>query len=366
MERLGLDTIIRALEHSGDGVLITDARMAPSGPRIVYVNRTYLQLTGYAEHELIGQTPRILQGPETDRAVLDNLRHNLEHALPFHGETVNYRRDGSPYWVEWDIAPVRDETGAVTHFISIQRDVSARKASERALASTMADLQDRNERLDQFASVVSHDLQDPLSAARGYLELTLMMAGDELGERRHYLETAIEGIDRAVAKVRDLLGHARGERQWARVDLGSVIASVLADLRMRLGETQADVVVADLPVVVGDPVLLGQIFQNLIGNALKYRQPGRVPRIRVFATLMDGDWRFTVEDNGRGIRHEDRQSVFERYNRGSTVHEERGHGIGLAVVKRAVEAHGGCIWLDSEPDAGTCVHFTLPVAPSAP
>lgn len=358
-----LDMVIKALEQSGDGILITDATLDAPGPRIVYVNRTYQRLTGYKAEELIGKSPRLLQGAETDRAVLDNLRYALAQGRPFHGEAVNYRKDGRPYWVEWDIAPVCDENGRLTHFISVQREVTARKAAEQALAEAMRRLQQKNEELDRFASVISHDLQDPLSAVRGFLELTLMQCGEALGPGRGYIETAIEGIDRMTAKVRDLLDQARGKEERTAVDLNAVVAAVQTDLRIRIRDTEADLTIGPLPTVAGNPLLLTQIFQNLLGNALKYRHPGRPPRITVDAAAdEDGLWRVVVADNGIGIRPEDREAVFERFNRGSATLSEHGHGIGLAVVKGAVEAHGGRLWLSSTPGEGTSFFFTLPKA----
>lgn len=122
--------LVQAVEQAFNAVLITDAEPAPAGPRIIYVNAAFCAMSGYSAAELVGQTPRILQGPLTDRDVLAELRRCLDEGRFFHGSTVNYRKDGSPYWIEWNISPIRDAAGTVTHFVSVQKSLSELVAAQ--------------------------------------------------------------------------------------------------------------------------------------------------------------------------------------------------------------------------------------------
>lgn len=128
-----------ALEHVGDSIVITDAQLDAPGPHIVYVNQAFCAMTGYAADEVLGCSPRILQGPKTDRAVLDRLRASLEAGEPFAGEAVNYRKDGTPFVLEWNIRPIRDASGTVTHWVSAQRDKTARRLVEEELMSVQVE-----------------------------------------------------------------------------------------------------------------------------------------------------------------------------------------------------------------------------------
>ncbi|MCW3147697.1 diguanylate cyclase [Stutzerimonas stutzeri] len=129
-DNLSLELLYQAVEQAFNAVLITDAQPAPLGPRILYANAAFRTLSGYSATELLGQTPRILQGPLTDREVLDELRQCLDEGRLFHGSTVNYRKDGEPYWVEWNISPIRDAQGTITHYVSVQRSFSELVAAQ--------------------------------------------------------------------------------------------------------------------------------------------------------------------------------------------------------------------------------------------
>ena len=126
-----------AVEHAKEAIMITDAELDFPGPRIVFVNPAYSRLTGYSAEESLGKTPRMLQGPKTDKAVLRRLRHNLDHGEMFEGEAINYRKDGTEYDLEWQIAPIRDADGKVTHYVAVQHDITQRKLATRELESTV-------------------------------------------------------------------------------------------------------------------------------------------------------------------------------------------------------------------------------------
>lgn len=363
MMRFDDSILIRALEQSGDGILITDAGLDAPGPRILWINRAYEGLTGYSAEDLVGQTPRILQGPATDRTVLDALVATLRTGKSFHGETVNYKKDGTPYWVEWDIAPVLGDDGTVEYFVSIQRDITRRKEAELALDRTMAALSDSNQRLRELGSILSHDLLDPIGTARGYADLLRSTHGASLDAKANrYLESVITGLDRMTAKIRGLAEQAaRQSLETEPLDPNLLLRNVLSDLQGAIDDAGATIDSAPLPLVQAHRPDLEAILQNLIANAVKYRHPDRRPRICIAPVAApDGFVAFSVSDNGRGIRTEDQERVFDRAQRGDHHPEVSGRGLGLSFVRKALHRAGGDIRLDSTFGEGTSFTVTLP------
>jgi signal transduction histidine kinase len=246
-------------------------------------------------------------------------------------------------------------------------DVTGARAQQRAieearreLAAANADLRRSNADLSNFAGAVSHDLVAPLTSVGGYLELI----GDEVdGRPKQWTEAA----SRAVTRMRDLIGSLLGYAQAgsapvrrATADLADLFEQVRTDLRPAAEAAGATVEAAGpLPVADGDPVLIRQLLQNLIGNAIKYRDPSRACRVTVAAGHGPAGWTVAVADNGLGIPSEQRQRVFEMFTRLGTG-TAGGHGIGLSTCWRIVERHGGDIRVDETPGGGTTVLFTLP------
>jgi signal transduction histidine kinase len=245
-------------------------------------------------------------------------------------------------------------------------DVTADRARQRALEAAHAELLRSNAELEQFAAVVSHDLASPMGVVYGYLELLGDHYTTELDERGHkWITSAMRAVRRMQALIESLLMYARagsGPCRREDTDLGEIVDQALMDLRDRLRESGATVRVSTPPAtLVCDPTLLRQLLQNLIGNAVKYRDPDRDCRVEVGARRVDGEWVVTVSDNGVGIPADHRRRVFEMFARvepGGQV----GHGVGLSTCERIVTRHGGRIWADTAPGGGTAISFTLPGA----
>jgi signal transduction histidine kinase len=257
--------------------------------------------------------------------------------------------------------------GAVAAMTDVTADRAQRAALERAhadLADTIAELQRSNTELEQFAGVVSHDLAAPLAVVGGYLELLddLYTAGDPQATK--WVGAAGRAVGRMQPLFEALLTCAQagnGPCKLERADLGEAAAQAVSDLCGAIEESGAAVVVAPgLPVVSGDPTLLRQLLQNLIGNAVKYRHPDRPVRVEVDARRDGDQWLVSVADNGRGIPAAYRRRVFEMFTRLDRT-AGAGHGIGLSTCQRIVERHGGQIWADGR-DGGTVISFTLPEA----
>jgi len=241
---------------------------------------------------------------------------------------------------------------------------------ERALAERSEELARSNRDLEQFAYVASHDLQEPLRKVAAFCQLLADRYGDKLDERgEQYVAFAVDGAKRMQALVNDLLAFSRVGRSrenWTRVELTACVETASANLERRILEAEGRVeVTTPLPGVEGDPSLLTSLFQNLIGNAVKFRS--EAPPVVSIAARRDGDhWALTVSDNGIGIEAEYAERVFTIFQRLHTRERYEGTGIGLALCRRIVEFHGGSIEVDTDTAAGTTIRFSLPAAPEAP
>ncbi|GAA4960616.1 ATP-binding protein [Kineococcus glutinatus] len=231
------------------------------------------------------------------------------------------------------------------------------------LAERSAELERSNAELAQFAGVASHDLNSPLTVIAGYVEMLGEVYGEALGEQgRDWVATALKGTTRMKELIEALLaysgaGSARCRRE--RTDLRTVFDQAVLDLQAAIGAAGAQVRATSLPVLHGDPVLLRQLLQNLIANAVKYRSPQRPCQVGVSATPGADGWAVAVADNGIGIPPEQREAVFAMFAQVDPT-ARSGHGIGLATCQRIVERHGGRIWVEETPGGGTTVRFTLP------
>ncbi|QLG28209.1 PAS domain S-box protein [Halorarum halophilum] len=234
---------------------------------------------------------------------------------------------------------------------------------EEELNETVAELRESNQRLEQFAYIASHDLQEPLRMISNYLQLLEGRYADELDENaRDFIDFAVDGAERMKEMINDLLAYSRVETEaepLEPVDSGAAVSNALDDLRLQIEENDAEIDVGDLPTVVADRNQLEQVFQNLVSNAIKYRDD-EPPRVEIDAERGDGEWVFRISDNGIGIdpAHVDR--IFEVFKRLHTNEEYPGTGIGLALCEKIVERHGGRIWVESEEGEGATFWFTIP------
>ncbi|WP_309570345.1 ATP-binding protein [Deinococcus sp.] len=234
---------------------------------------------------------------------------------------------------------------------------------ERRVRERTAALERSNRELEQFAYVASHDLKEPLRTVSSFAQLLQSRHGGQLDERgTRYLTIVIEGAQRMFTLIEDVLSMARVSHAASPrpVNLDALLDDVIASLESLSRETGAHITVGPLPSVMGDPTQFVQLFQNLIGNALKFRQPGVPPHVHVSARPNAAEWEFTITDNGIGMESQYLQQVFTVFQRLHSRQAYPGNGIGLSVCQKIVEGHGGRIWLDSTPGEGTSIHFTLP------
>lgn len=244
----------------------------------------------------------------------------------------------------------------------LRREVAERQAAEEALRRSNSDL-------EQFAYVASHDLQEPLRMVSSYVQLFARRYADQVDpQARKYIDYAVDGAKRMQSLINALLEYSRVGRkeQPSRVSPGLALAQALENLRSAIEEAGAVVTSDALPEVVIDGRQLTQVFQNLVGNAVKFRRPDVTPRIHVSARLDGDEAEFGVHDNGIGLdpRHADR--IFVIFQRLHTREEYSGTGIGLSIAKKVIDRAGGRIWVESEPGQGSTFLFTLPLAREAP
>jgi PAS domain S-box-containing protein len=244
-------------------------------------------------------------------------------------------------------------------------DISERKRAEEAMAQYAHELARSNEELEQFAYVASHDLQEPLRMVTSYLQLLEKRYKYRLDpEADKFIGYAVDGAARMKSLITDLLAFSRAESrglQYTRTDCNAVLARALGNLKPVVDETHAEISSQPLPTLRVDGGQLVQVFQNLVSNAIKFHSSAP-PKIEIAAEEKDGKWLFIIKDNGIGIEPQYLDRIFVLFRRLHGLMEYPGTGIGLAICRKIVERHGGRIWAESEPGAGSTFYFTIPVS----
>jgi PAS domain S-box-containing protein len=346
------------IDHTHDAVVAADL-----DGLVTNWNKGAERLFDYTEAEMIGHSvlrlfPEELQ-TEFSTLVMTPLREHGQHEL----ETRQKRKSGEECWVHVSLSLRRDQRGTPTGMIGYAIDITARKRAEEARAQLLDEVQRVNADLQQFAYVVSHDLNEPLRTIANFLHLLTRRTRDTLTtEAQEYVAFAVDGARRMQQMITDLLAYTRAggrELAFTPVDCETLLAHTLADLQATIKESGATITHDSLPTVTGDAVSLGLVLQNLIGNALKFRGAAP-PRVHVSAQHQDHHWQFSVCDNGIGIEPAHVDRIFQVFKRLHTPEEYQGTGIGLAICKRVIERHGGRIWVESTPGHGSTFCFTLP------
>jgi light-regulated signal transduction histidine kinase (bacteriophytochrome) len=262
--------------------------------------------------------------------------------------------------------PIKDRSDSPIGLIGISRDISKAKANEQALVHKTQELIRYNKELERFAFIASHDLQEPLRKVRTFAGLVAARSAGKLdAESQQYLSHLQDAAQRMQTLIRDLLAMSRltsRARPFSRVDLNAVVQRVLADLDLSIQETGAKLEVAQLPEIDADPTQMQQLFQNLIANALKFRDKERplVVRITLDSLREPGRHQISVEDNGIGFDPKYAERIFEVFQRLHSHQEYGGTGIGLAICQRIVERHDGSIEAHGRPGAGATFVVSLP------
>ncbi len=353
------------LEAAPDGMVVVN-----QDGEIVLLNVQAEKQFGYRRDELLGQKVKTLI-PEgfAERLVADGLRSPAEALAQQIGtgiELIGRRKDGTEFPIELMLSPLESAEGLLV--TAAVRDISIRRDAETHLKRTVEELKRSNEELGQFAYVASHDLQEPLRMMASYMQLLSKRYKGKLdSDADEFIAFAVDGATRMQRVIHDLLVYSRvGTRGMELLETSSEEALRVALMNLCAATKESGAVVTHdpLPTVLADEMQLIQLFQNLVGNAIKYHGP-EIPKVHISAARDgSGRWRFSVQDNGLGIDSQYFEKIFGLFQRLHKREEFSGAGIGLAICKKIVERHGGSITVESQLGIGSIFHFSL--AGSAP
>jgi PAS domain S-box-containing protein len=344
-----------------EGIIIIDDRGI-----MQTVNPAVQKIFDYAPEEMVGQNVNKLM-PEPYHSQHEGyigryLRTGERRIIGIGREVQGRRKDGSVFPLDLSVAEIIIDGQRM--FTGMLRDISQRKKAEEELKNAVEDLTRSNAELEQFAYVASHDLQKPLRMVSSYVKLLEKRYKDKLdSDADEFIGYAVDGAQRMQRLIEDLLSFSRvGTRGVFSRPLGlrKVLDQAIINLSMVIKETGAVITADSLPTVNGDDAQLIQLFQNLLGNSIRFRSIG-TPEIHISASQQDQEWVITVKDNGIGIDPQYFNRIFLIFQRLHGKQKYPGTGIGLAICKKIIERHGGRIWVESEGSEGATFNFTLPV-----
>ena len=366
-------TDIKAALDAHSIVAITDAK-----GKITYVNEKFCQISKFTREELLGQDHRIINSGYHPKAFFTDLWKTIRSGKVWKGEIKNRAKDSSFYWVDTTIFPFLGSDGKPRQYVAIRTDTTKRKEDELRLKFLAEELAAKNKEMETIVYVVSHDLRSPLLNVQGFGN-ALARACAELKENIHdasdpevtrvleiEIPRALRFIEAGVAKMDGLLnGFLRFSRlgrvalQIQPLSLQKIVQNAVYALKYQTEQAGAIINVGKLPAAIGDSTLIGQVFSNLIENALKYRDPRRPCHIAISGRVAGNESIYEVRDNGIGIAPEHQPKIFELFHR-LNPKETPGDGMGLSLAQRILERQHGRIWVESEYGKGAAFHISLP------
>lgn len=347
---------------------ISDAIILINGQaHIIDFNPAAERMFGYEKAEVLSQNVKILMPApyhdEHDGYITRYIETRKPHIIGGRREAEGIRKDGTIFPIELSVSEIEIDNGKL--FTGIIRDITKEKEAEEQILTANEELQRSNHELERFAYIASHDLQEPLRKIGGFTErLEQHFAGQLEGDEkaRQYMSFITGGVARMRELIMGLLAYSRvttSDIENQKLDSNDIVAAALESLSETITENEAQILYKDLPEVYHDEVMLTQIFQNLISNAIKYRSEA-APEIHIKAKKTDGFWEFSVQDNGMGMEEKYLERIFEMFQRLHRKEDISGTGIGLSLCQKIVERYGGTIWVTSKPGEGSTFFFTVP------
>jgi PAS domain S-box-containing protein len=351
--------------------------------KIIYINRKFREISGYSKSELIGQDHRIINSGCHPKEFFENLWSTILSGSVWRGEVCNRRKDGSIYWMNTTIVPFLDERKQPYKFIAIHSDITEMKLHAQQLKQMAHDLDQKNREMQSIVFTVSHDLRSPLRNVQGFAsmlsehvnnlkKLTENILAENSGAQNtineigNEMEFSLGFIHSGVVKIDDLLNGLLAVLRMGSaplliqdLDLNEVVKSSLAAMKFEFMEARVDVIEHDLHIVRGDRDLLGRVFLNLLGNALKYSSPTRQLAIEISSELKEDTVLIQVRDNGIGMSGDYEQRIFDFFYQMDPTNSE-GQGMGLYIVRTALALMNGEISVTSQPDKGSIFTINLP------
>jgi PAS domain S-box-containing protein len=356
------------LKWAGEGIFGVNLQ-----GRITFANPAAAVMLGYESEEMVGKEVHpLLQHTRADGSPHPESQSLIYAAFEdddvYHvSDEVFWRKEGEPFPVEYTATPLR-EGGELVGAVVVFKDITERKLAEKDLRETLQELERSNRELEMFAYVVSHDLQEPLRMVQSYVQLLERRYSEQLDEdAREFIDFAVDGTRRMQGMIEDLLRYSRVDSrgdEFERADLNDVLDEALANLAASIEETDAEIEIDELPELTVDRSQMIQLFQNLIGNAIKFAEEGP-PRVQITHETRNGSSVIAVEDNGIGIPDEQMERIFAIFQRLHGSDAYPGTGIGLAICKKIVERHGGSIWVESTVGEGSTFYVELPARSGA-
>jgi PAS domain S-box-containing protein len=338
--------------------MIFDDKNQPADFIYIEVNDAFEALTGLRRNDIIGKkvTEAIPAIKEANPEVITTYGK-----VVMTGEPATFEVFFGPLRIWLNIKVYRPKEG---FFVAIFDNITEHKKAEQILQSRTGALEDANSELQQFAYVVSHDLREPLRMITSFTQSLEKRYKSKLDKTAdEYIDFIVDGTVRMQHLIDDILIYSRVGTRGAffeSVDMEKVLQDSITNLKISIEESKAEITHEPLPVVFGDASQLGQVMQNLLGNAIKFHQQGKNPLVHVAAKPGVNEWVFSVKDNGIGIDNELFGRLFTLFQRLNPQDKYPGSGVGLAVAKRVMQRHGGRIWVESQPGKGSTFYFSLP------
>lgn len=356
------DYVDNVISSMSDALMVVDPQAT-----VLTANHAACALLGYREDELIGRPLATVFPPGEAPFQGHPVDGPPERWLSAHMEKVYQAKDGRLIPVLFSSSVMRDRRGKTEGIVCVAQDITELKRTQEQLREATKELARSNQELEQFAYVASHDLQEPLRMVASYTKLLERRYKDRLGpDANDFITFAVDGATRMQRLIQDLLEYSRvgtKGQPFEPTDCAAILDQAMKNLHVAVEEHRATITHDPLPCVTGDAPQLVRLFQNLIGNAIKFRDQ-EAPRVHIAVQRQGTEWRFGIRDNGIGIDPKYTDRIFSIFQRLHTAVEYPGTGIGLAVCKKIVERHGGRIWVESEPGKGSTFYFTLPGTPS--
>lgn len=349
------ESLIETQSEMGQGIAITEEKS------IIYANDALCKMYGYDRAEILNLPSffDIVVPEEKERLSIRLIQRLSGEESGDTGETTVVRKDGNKINIEYSIKKIN--TDGRVQLLSVIRDITYRKRAEDELNQKTQELIRSNDELEQFAYAASHDLQEPLRMVTSYLELLETRYKDKLDQdANEFIGFAVDGSSRMRILIQSLLEYSRVNRikPFESINLNDLLKVVLQNLSGVIKEQNATVLYDELPVIHGDFILISQLFQNLIENAIKFKRDTS-PRIFISGKKVNDEYLFSVKDNGIGIKSEYLDRIFVIFQRLNNKAKYPGTGMGLAICKKIVERHNGKIWAESEIDKGSTFYFTI-------